>query len=233
MKQEVSARRLLDQKQPDNTKMHWLPPSKGETILSNWTVWWDSTNRYRVVLSVSKYGHDTQFSACRRKKIKTHDGEEANLIVFVGKEHYKHLENAMQACEEAHCKRFKLETVETNREDLIAKAEASKQDRVTVVAKPPSSKPSRPANAVSLVTGKARISMLGHPVTAVLRFMGKDEFDFGMARKVCDHFGIEVADNTIRAQLAAGRKNERGPAAALTQDEINKLYDAVEAEDGD
>lgn len=232
MNEKVSARRYMEQQEPNNNRITWLKPIHEETVLSNWTVWWDTSRRYRVVLTVSKYGGDTFFSAGRKKVVKQHDGNKHTLMVIVGKdEGFRYLELALQACEAAHCKRFKMDAVESNAEEVVVKAGKDRQDRVTVVGR----EGATPGKARSAYTGQqgsgsgsVRISFLGHPVTAAIRWMGKDGFSFAEARKVCTEFGVEVADATIRAQLLAGKNGQRGPAAELTQDQVDKVYAAME-----
>lgn len=60
----------------------------------------------------------------------------------------------------------------------------------------------RPATAKG-----ARFELHGHPVTAVLRWMGKAEWSKEEARKHLDANGCkEVSDSTIGVQLSKGRK---------------------------
>lgn len=63
-----------------------------------------------------------------------------------------------------------------------------------------------------------------YPVTAVLRWMGKNGMTFEQARKACSHLGCEdVSDITLNLQLKAGAKGERGEPAALTAEESAKV----------
>lgn len=74
-----------------------------------------------------------------------------------------------------------------------------------------------------------RAKLFGYPVTAVIRWMGKEgDWDFKKASKALHEFGVEVADATIQAQLRAGAKGERGDPAPLREDEANELYEALE-----
>jgi hypothetical protein len=73
-----------------------------------------------------------------------------------------------------------------------------------------------------------RPGIFGYKTTAVLRWMGKDGMKFAEAKKVLLAFGVtDIADATIHAQLRAGVKGERGPAAPLTKDEQEKIRDAA------
>ncbi len=69
-----------------------------------------------------------------------------------------------------------------------------------------------------------RYDFEGHPVTAVLRWMGKSAWKFEDARNVLNKLGLnEVADGTLKAQLGAGKNGLRGPAASLTETQVAKL----------
>jgi len=46
--------------------------------------------------------------------------------------------------------------------------------------------------------------ILGINVSALLRFLGKEGFEFDDAKKILDHFGHTVKDSTIRGQLWCG-----------------------------
>ncbi len=68
-----------------------------------------------------------------------------------------------------------------------------------------------------------RYDLFGHPVTAVIRWMGKNKFDFATARKALDDNGVACADATVKIQLRAGAKGERGEPAKITKEEAAKL----------
>lgn len=76
--------------------------------------------------------------------------------------------------------------------------------------------------------GGKRFELFGFPITAVLRWMGTDAFTYKEARKALDHFGLEVADATIKAQLFAGKKGQRGPAADVDDKQAEELRKASE-----
>lgn len=65
--------------------------------------------------------------------------------------------------------------------------------------------------------------LFGHSVTAVIRLMGKQDWEFGEVKHALKAKGIQVADATIRAQLLAGRKGTRGEPATLEAKEIKEL----------
>lgn len=70
-----------------------------------------------------------------------------------------------------------------------------------------------------------RAQLWGHSITAIIRWMGKPEngYNFEKCQKALAKHGITVADATIRAQLLAGRKNERGDPADLTKEQAKEL----------
>ena len=70
--------------------------------------------------------------------------------------------------------------------------------------------------------GGGRSTILGHAMTAVIRWMGNDGWDFATARAVLDQLKAPAADNTVRWQLRAGRKEEL-PLADLSAAQQNEL----------
>lgn len=74
-------------------------------------------------------------------------------------------------------------------------------------------------------TGQSkRVAIFGHAATAVIRAMGVQGFSFEEARKGMDRVGGQgIADATIKIQLAAGKKGERGDPAKLTAAQIATL----------
>jgi len=63
------------------------------------------------------------------------------------------------------------------------------------------------------------------PKTRIIRWMGKEDFDFKQARAVLDDLGIDVKDSTIRAQLRAGKIGKRGAPASFTDAQSALLRD--------
>jgi hypothetical protein len=84
---------------------------------------------------------------------------------------------------------------------------------------------------VQTSTGKrlvVRAVIFRHPVTSVLRRLGAEGFDFTRARQAINHFGAAgISDTTVRIQIAAGRKGQRGEPAALTEDQLKELEAAA------
>jgi hypothetical protein len=71
---------------------------------------------------------------------------------------------------------------------------------------------------------KKQFDLFGFPVSAVLRWMGKQGWTFGEARTVLNSLGLSaVADGTINAYLLAGRKGQRGDPADLLPADIQQL----------
>lgn len=96
------------------------------------------------------------------------------------------------------------------------------------------------AGAVTVAEGKKggkKYLIWGHPVTAILRWMGSDAWTFADARLALKKLAVpDVGDPTVKAQLLAGRAggdcNGRGPAAALTEPQTETLYALLEKNDG-
>jgi len=69
--------------------------------------------------------------------------------------------------------------------------------------------------------------LFGYHPTAVIRWMGAQGWKFSAAQAVLEHYGFSIADATIRTQLAAGRRGERGAPAKLSDDQMNGLREAL------
>jgi len=65
-----------------------------------------------------------------------------------------------------------------------------------------------------------RFLLFDQPVTAVLRALGKAGCTFEQVRPVLTKKKCDVADATIRIQLTAGKKGERGEPAKLSKVQI-------------
>jgi hypothetical protein len=75
--------------------------------------------------------------------------------------------------------------------------------------------------------GGKRYDLFGHPVTGVLRWMGKNGWKFAQARAALDKLGIDCADGTLTAQLGAGAKGKRGDPSPVTPEQAAKLTAAA------
>ena len=72
--------------------------------------------------------------------------------------------------------------------------------------------------------GKKRTKLFEQPVTAVIRWMGADGWGFEDTKAVLKHFGVDLADGTIRIQLKAGKNGERGAPASISPKQERELY---------
>lgn len=71
--------------------------------------------------------------------------------------------------------------------------------------------------------GATRTLLFGHPITAILRWMGKNGWKHADARKVMDHYKIPCSDNTIRSQLPAGTGRLKDQVPELSDEQANEL----------
>lgn len=103
--------------------------------------------------------------------------------------------------------------------DAIESTPAPKRGKFTIVSiggVPTSSQQGEGAK-------KARYSLVGHPVTAVLRYMGLMGWDKAKARECLNKHGLDaVSDSTIGVQLSKGKKKVE-PPAELTKEQIAEL----------
>lgn len=89
-----------------------------------------------------------------------------------------------------------------------------------VVPPPPPTLPVTPPPTVTPPTVAPEFKQVP---TAIVRWMGKEGFDFKQAKAALQNAGITVADATIKAQLAAGKKGLRGDPADLTPEQVSFL----------
>lgn len=75
-----------------------------------------------------------------------------------------------------------------------------------------------------------RDKLLGHSATAVVRWMGKHHWGYDRAKAALDHFKVGVAEATVRIQLTAGRRGQRGDPAPLTKEQAAELEKAAPAQ---
>lgn len=68
-----------------------------------------------------------------------------------------------------------------------------------------------------------RYELFGFPITAVLRWMGKNEWTKEEALKVVKHFKIECSPSTVGIQVKAGAKGERGEPANITAEQAGEM----------
>lgn len=77
--------------------------------------------------------------------------------------------------------------------------------------------------ATGKVGGGARIELMGYPVTAVLRWMGKKGWTAAQAIHVCSALKVSPAPATVKIQVRAGAKGERGDPAAINAAQAQEL----------
>ena len=77
-------------------------------------------------------------------------------------------------------------------------------------------------------TGK-RAKIFGHSVTAVLRWMGKNDWSFDDAALAVEELGGKmIADVTVKIQLKAGKVGQRGAPANITPSQARQLRAAAQ-----
>lgn len=70
--------------------------------------------------------------------------------------------------------------------------------------------------------------ILGHSMTAIIRWCVANEFSEQEIWQVLDHFGLEAAQSTVSSQIhAASTTGYRGKPPMLTDDEVNAVYAAI------
>lgn len=133
---------------------------------------------------------------------------------------------------------YRIPTTKVTAEDIakadriMRKASADLQERVKAhnakVNPEPEFKDEPKAVKSSKTPRKAghveRFKLYGASVTSVIRWMGVQGWSFDKAYKALCCKGCDnLADVTIRIQLAAGRKGQRGPAAELHKAQVAEL----------
>jgi hypothetical protein len=73
------------------------------------------------------------------------------------------------------------------------------------------------APAATAQRPSTRYELFGFPVTAVLRFMGREGWTFADTRTALSKLGIECSDSTLRNQLRGGVKGDRGDPGRVDQ----------------
>lgn len=66
-------------------------------------------------------------------------------------------------------------------------------------------------------------NIFGFSVTAVLRWMGKQGYSSEEATKVLNHFRVDISPATVKIQVKAGSKGERGAPATLSPKEADEI----------
>lgn len=73
-----------------------------------------------------------------------------------------------------------------------------------------------------------RYDLLGFPVTAVMRRLGKEGWDLDRVKRALAAMGVACSDSTTSIQVRAGAKGDRGEPAALTKEQLKLLSDAAD-----
>lgn len=126
------------------------------------------------------------------------------------------------------CTKVRMRQIESGKIDEVCIAEESMvfyaKEQVLSAARDPAN-PDAPAQRV----GTPRMSLFGQPVTAVIRWMGVNEWTFPMAKKALQEgLLIPVSDSTIRCQLRGAIDGSRGDPAKLTKEQAEKLNKCLE-----
>jgi len=111
--------------------------------------------------------------------------------------------------------------------DVPAKKVAGKKGKTEEVPveedAPVAKKPAAKKAAAGGAPG--RFTLFDLPATAVLRALGKAGCTFVQVRPILNKKKCLVADATVKIQLAAGKKGERGEPAKLTRAQIAEFKD--------
>lgn len=206
-------------------QLTWLPPVREETDIVSALVYHTNCGRYCVWFQTDRHDGDTRYVVGYKRTVTQQGGKRhtfVDLLLIPGQksfypQEFRDLGTALEAAEEVHCQRTKRTTVASNREELAP-------------PRRPPNKPRRGASEPGPRPGKARISLFGHPVTAVLRWLGANDWKVDDVKKVLGELGLEVADSTIAIQLRAGKVGDqsRGEPAPITEAQANELLDLLE-----
>lgn len=151
--------------------------------------------------------------------------------------HYDTLVEAILAAEAYHCKGKSLQTVDSNREAVLAQAgdlargtrvseptpepKAARAPRKAAKAAPPADPDepaaSPPGAAQAHQNGSGRGTLFGHSLTSILRALGRKGWKSTKAQAVLAKMGHTPSMNTIRSQIGAGNQQTRGEPAVLTE----------------
>jgi hypothetical protein len=77
------------------------------------------------------------------------------------------------------------------------------------------------------VQTRKRYELFGYPVTAVLRWMGKEGWTKKEALKALAHFNVKCSPNTVTIQVRRGAKGGEGYPAPITPEQARQLNQAV------
>jgi hypothetical protein len=216
------------------------PPPVGFTItwpaqptIEQWPtckvhVWYSTCGLYRLVRVTPDF--DTGpvwFGACYRSG-NTWRTVEIDARQGTGyPRHHVSLEEASQAVENYHIRTAKT-TVMTKSEEMMGEAAKAGLDRRPPrVTTPPAGRPTKAEKTPKEKTEGAgpgkRYDVMGFPVTAVLRWMGKAGWSSKDALVVMGKLNVGLSPATVNIQVKAGAKGERGEPAPLTPAQQKQL----------
>jgi hypothetical protein len=77
------------------------------------------------------------------------------------------------------------------------------------------------------VQTRKRYELFGYPVTAVLRWMGKEGWTKKEALKALAHFNVKCSPNTVTIQVRRGANGVEGYPVPITPEQARQLNQAV------
>lgn len=214
---------LLTKEKHDDSVLEWNLPKQEDMDMLKVTAWYSKCGEYKVARVVSRYDPESLYFVAMKSRIYEYaDGSRSyRMFGFIHQtemgrpKEYRTLEGALNVCEEDAGK------PSSGKGDVLQDAVTQKIDRAiapTTVVKD---------GKVVHHGGKAKETIFGFPMTAVIRWMGVDCWNYDQARTALSFLKIKIADTTIHAQLRAGRKGERGPPAELSPGQERELYDLI------
>lgn len=218
----------------DNERLHWRKGVRNNNEMHQRVEWFSLCSRYSVMRKLSDYENGNEFIGMIFKRVK-------HFTYWEPVVRAKTLELCFGKIEAWHMKATGALFVSSNASQRVADAALfnldSLPDGVRYVANPKDSPvPAEPEGqregkrVGTSMPGQSRINLFGHPITAVIRWMGKQGWDFSDASKALANVGGSCAEATVRAQLRAGKLGQRGEPANITSDEAKKLTQAIDKE---
>lgn len=218
----------------DNERLHWKKGIRNDNEIHKRVDWNSLCGRYLVTRKLSTYDNGNEYIGMIYKKV-------VNFSYWEPVVRAKDLAQCFGKMEAWHLKNTGAMFVSSNAAQRVADAVLfnldSLPDGVRYVQNPkdhavaPDDEGQRESKRVgTTMPGQSRSNLFGHPVTAVIRWMGKHEWDFKTASRALANCGGGCAEATVRAQLRAGKLGQRGEPAKLTEAEVKKLTTASEKE---
>lgn len=207
----------------DYSVLKWDGPINEDSDICKVWAWYSKCKRYKIARVQSNYDHEALYFVCLKQRvILTCDKSRLySTYQFIHEtemgrpKEYKSLEGAINICE------LDAGLPSDGKGDVLHDAVTLKIERCII--EPKVNQDGTPVKK----GGKPKETLYGHPITAVLRWMGQDFWDFDEAKTALSWLKCKIADATIHAQLRAGRKGERGPPAPITDGQAKELYEIV------